>query len=47
MKQLHSYLQGSWKPGIGDDISLLDPTTEGAVAVWSLVGAKPGDMAQD
>ena len=33
MKQLHSYLQGSWKPGIGDDISLLDPTTEGAVAV--------------
>jgi len=20
---------------------------EGAVAVWSLVGAKPGDMAQD
>ena len=33
VKQLHSYLQGSWQPGEGDDIALLDPTTEQTVAV--------------
>lgn len=33
MKQLHSYLQGSWQPGQGEDIALLDPTFEDAVAV--------------
>ena len=45
MKQLHSYLQGSWKPGIGDDISLLDPTTEGAVAVCKKADSLAGAVA--
>ena len=31
MKQLGSYLLGDWQPGAGDDITLLNPTTEGAV----------------
>ena len=36
VKQLHSYLQGSWQPGEGDDIALLDPTTD-------LDGVHPND----
>lgn len=32
MKQLGSFLQGQWQPGTGDEIALVNPTTEATVA---------------
>jgi oxepin-CoA hydrolase/3-oxo-5,6-dehydrosuberyl-CoA semialdehyde dehydrogenase len=32
MKQLGSFLQGQWQPGTGDEVALMNPTTEATVA---------------